>query len=74
MLIFAQAKRNLPNRLNVKRIELVNGHTDFLHDGRARNFEEAILWHGGKSNLSKSKFEYLSKRGRDQLISFLKTL
>lgn len=28
--------------------EKVNGHTYFLHDGRARNFTEAILWHGGE--------------------------
>ena len=28
--------------------ELVSGHTSFLHDGRARNLKEAILWHGGK--------------------------
>ena len=27
----------------------VNGHTRFLHDGRARNLEEAILWHGGEA-------------------------
>ena len=27
----------------------VSGHTRFLHDGRARNLEEAILWHGGEA-------------------------
>ena len=27
----------------------VNGHTLFLHDGRARNLTEAILWHGGEA-------------------------
>ena len=29
-------------------VETVNDHTMFLHDGRARSMEEAILWHGGK--------------------------
>ena len=30
-------------------LEKVNGHTRLLHDGRARNVEEAILWHGGEA-------------------------
>ena len=30
-------------------VETVNGHTFFLHDGRARNFTEAIMWHGGEA-------------------------
>ena len=29
--------------------ETVSGHTLFLHDGRARNLTEAILWHGGEA-------------------------
>ena len=28
----------------------VNGNTFFLHDGRARSIEEAILWHGGEGS------------------------
>lgn len=35
--------------------EVVGQHTNFLHDGRARNIEEAILWHGGASEKSKEK-------------------
>jgi len=31
----------------------VNGHTQFLHDGRARNLMEAILWHGGEAEEAK---------------------
>jgi CxxC motif-containing protein (DUF1111 family) len=30
-------------------IETVNGHTNLLHDGRARTIEEAILWHSGEA-------------------------
>ncbi|MEO0405273.1 MAG: di-heme oxidoredictase family protein, partial [Bacteroidota bacterium] len=33
-------------------ISTVNNHTFFLHDGRARNIEEAILWHGGEAENS----------------------
>ena len=31
----------------------VNRHTRFLHDGRARSLEEAILWHGGEAASSR---------------------
>lgn len=54
--------------------QLVNGHTDFLHDGRARNLTEAILWHGGEAQDSKEKFKKLSKKDRDALLAFLNSL
>ena len=43
--------------------ETVNGHTLFLHDGRARNITEAILWHGGEAQASRDAFAKLSKAG-----------
>lgn len=52
----------------------VNGHTYFLHDGRARNFVEAIMWHGGEGEASKNLFKNMSKTDRDDLIAFLKSL
>lgn len=52
----------------------MNGHTYFLHDGRARNFVEAIMWHGGEGEASKNKFKNMSKKERDQLIQFLWSL
>lgn len=52
----------------------VNGHTYFLHDGRARNFTEAIMWHGGEGEASKNKFKNLTKTQRNQLIQFLWSL
>jgi hypothetical protein len=52
----------------------VNGHTYFLHDGRARNFVEAIMWHGGEGEASKNKFKNMSKKQRDQLVQFLGSL
>ena len=52
----------------------VNGHTYFLHDGRARNFVEAIMWHGGEGEASKNLFKKMSKIDRDDLIAFLKSL
>lgn len=54
--------------------ELVNGHTHFLHDGRARNLTEAILWHGGEAQNAKEKFKKLSKKEREALLAFLNSL
>lgn len=52
----------------------VNGHTYFLHDGRARNLTEAILWHGGEGEASKNLFRKMNKEDRDALIRFLNSL
>ena len=53
---------------------VVNEHTSFLHDGRARSIEEAILWHGGEAEFSRDYFLNLEKQQRRQLLSFLKSL
>ena len=55
-------------------VRVVNGHTFFLHDGRARNLQEAILWHGGEAERSRRNFISLSKSDRDSLLSFLNSL
>jgi CxxC motif-containing protein (DUF1111 family) len=54
--------------------ETVNGHTFFLHDGRARNLTEAILWHGGEAQGARDRFAALEKADRDALIRFLESL
>lgn len=54
--------------------KVVNGHTRYLHDGRAHSLEEAILWHGGEANSSREMFKKLDKSDRRELIRFLETL
>lgn len=54
--------------------ETVNGHSFLLHDGRARNVEEAILWHGGEASTSTAAFKELSKQDRTFLIDFINSL
>lgn len=54
--------------------QTVNGHTFFLHDGRARNLTEAILWHGGEAQKASTMFADMEKRDRDALLSFLESL
>ena len=55
-------------------LKTINGHEYLLHDGRARNIEEAVLWHGGEALASKQKFKQLNKSKREQLIKFLESL
>ncbi|MBP2701770.1 di-heme oxidoredictase family protein [Photobacterium lucens] len=54
--------------------EEVNGHTNFLHDGRARSVMEAVLWHGGEAQTSRDKVLQLSKSDRQALLAFLDSL
>lgn len=53
---------------------LVNGHSNFLHDGRARSLLEAVLWHGGEAEPARKKVEALREAERAQLIRFLEAL
>ena len=55
-------------------VETVNGHTFFLHDGRARNLEEAILWHDGEAKESRDSFMSLTLEERNALLEFLGSL
>ncbi len=52
----------------------VNGAGAFLHDGRARNFTEAILWHGGEAHESREAFRKLPRTEREALLAFLQSL
>lgn len=53
---------------------IVNGHQNFLHDGRARTLIEAIMWHGGEAEQSKNYVKELNKSDRDALIRFIESL
>ena len=55
-------------------VKVVNGHTNFLHDGRARGLLEAILWHGGEAEQSREAVQGMSASDRDALIAFLESL
>ncbi|MFN0313574.1 MAG: di-heme oxidoredictase family protein [Burkholderiales bacterium] len=54
--------------------KVVNGHTDLMHDGRARGFVEAILWHGGEAEAARAKFMEMPKEDRQALVRFLDSL
>ena len=54
--------------------ETVSGHTFFLHDGRARNLLEAILWHGGEAEAAKQRVVAMTRDERAALLAFLRSL
>jgi CxxC motif-containing protein (DUF1111 family) len=53
-----------------------NGHPPpggvYLHDGRARSIEEAILWHGGEAAPMQEAFVHLSAANRAELVAYVK--
>jgi CxxC motif-containing protein (DUF1111 family) len=55
-------------------VPVVNEHSLYLHDGRARSLEEAVLWHGGEGEAAKNAYAALTKEERDALIAFLGSL
>lgn len=55
-------------------IQAVNGHTELLHDGRARGVAEAILWHGGEAEAAQAAFVALPREDRDVLVTFVESL
>jgi CxxC motif-containing protein (DUF1111 family) len=54
--------------------ETVNGNAWLLHDGRARNATEAILWHAGEAQGAREAFRAMSKADREALLAFLRSL
>jgi CxxC motif-containing protein (DUF1111 family) len=45
-----------------------------LHDGRAADPREAVLWHGGEAQGSRDRFLALTPAEREQLLAFLRSL
>ena len=52
----------------------VNGNAALLHDGRARNAAEAILWHGGEAQSARNRFAKMSKADREALVRFVNSI
>ena len=51
-----------------------SNHTNYLHDGRARNVLEAVMWHGGEGSFSRNYVAQLSQADRNALVAFVKSL
>lgn len=54
--------------------QTVTGSTAMLHDGRARDITEAILWHGGEADVSRAAFARMPNDERAALLKFLSSI
>ena len=54
--------------------QTVTGSTTLMHDGRARNVSEAILWNGGEAAGSREAFRNMTKEEREALVKFVKAI
>lgn len=57
--------------------QICSGHSDRLHDCRARNVIEAIMWHGSATSdarQSVENFRNLSKADRDAVVRFIESI
>ncbi|WP_235839990.1 di-heme oxidoreductase family protein [Derxia lacustris] len=54
--------------------DVIDAPARYLHDGRARSLEEAILWHDGEARAARLRYERLGAAGRAELLAFLRSL
>ena len=54
--------------------QTVTGEACYLHDGRARSLQEAILWHGGEAANAQTRYRHLPRADRQALLAFLRSL
>ena len=52
----------------------MNGHTNLLHDGRARDVLEAVLWHDGEARKARDRVKQFTASQRAALVAFLQSL
>ena len=55
-------------------LQTVNTHTNLLHDGRARNVLEAVLWHDGEARNARDRVKQFTAGQREALVAFLQSL
>ena len=55
-------------------VQTVNPAATFLHDGRARTIEEAVLWHGGEASSSLDAVLGMTVDQRAALFTYLESL
>lgn len=55
-------------------VPVVNEHSQYLHDGRARTLQEAVLWHGGEARRARERYAALTRPDRAAVLAFLASL
>ena len=68
------AEWRTPPLWGIGHTKAVSRHTQFLHDGRARNLLEAILWHGGEAEAARNRVIDMMPDERALLLDYLSSL
>ena len=71
-VMLADAKAN--DTISLRRDANDINRIGYLHDGRARTIEEAILWHGGEALASRRAYEALNLQAKTEILKFLNSL
>ena len=64
----------LPSEFRTEPLMGIRFSASFMHDGRATTISQAIRAHGGEGSRARAKFERLSSRQREALITFVRSL
>jgi CxxC motif-containing protein (DUF1111 family) len=64
----------IPSELRTAPLMGVGQRKFFLHDGRAKTLQDAILLHGGEAELARQRFRGLNEVEQNRLLDFLRTL
>ena len=70
----ASSEWRTPPLWNIGLTAGVSGGEGYLHDGRARTLEEAILWHGGEAEQAKENFRTMPAADREAILKFIRSL
>jgi len=54
--------------------ERITPSSGYLHDGRARTLEEAIVWHGGEAETARQRYVALGAQARQAIRAFRQSL
>lgn len=64
----------LPSEFRTEPLMGIRFASAFMHDGRATTISQAIRAHGGEGSRARAKFERLSSRQREALVTFVRSL
>ncbi|HEY7877363.1 MAG TPA: di-heme oxidoredictase family protein [Gemmatimonadaceae bacterium] len=63
-----------PSQFRTEPLMGISERTTYLHDGRAKTIEQAILMHGGQANMSRERFNRLSPAQRAAILAYVGSL
>jgi CxxC motif-containing protein (DUF1111 family) len=63
-----------PSQFRTEPLMGISERTTYLHDGRAKTIEQAILLHGGQGSMSRERFNRLPPAQRAAILAYVGAL